>query len=121
MLRIVKVVLVMSVLSQTRIFGPSPPYRIDWFYRKQGFLVPTPPLRIDLAKNRKNSELGKIKQMRIFGPPPTSPPLYQINFAKNQKNSESAQNGLKRRENSPLARLLNLYTYQDVRTVKQRY
>ena len=93
------------VLSQTRIFGPNP----------------APSHRIDLAKNRKNSELGKIKQMRIFGPPPTSPPLYQINFAKNQKNSESTQNGLKRRENSPLARLLNLYTYQDVRTVKQRY
>ena len=47
------------VLSQTRIFGPNP----------------APSHRIDLAKNRKNSELGKIKQMRIFGPPHLSPSL----------------------------------------------
>ena len=45
------------VLSQTRIFGPNP----------------APSHRIDWAKNRKNSELGKIKQMRIFGPPPPLP------------------------------------------------
>ena len=98
MLRIVKVVLVMSVLSQTRIFGPSPPYRIDWFYCKRGFLVPTPPLRIDLAKNWKNSELGKIKQMRIFGPPHLSPSLSNQFCKKSEKfriNSEWSETARK--------------------------
>ena len=65
----------MSVLSQTRIFGPSPPLS-DRLVLSQTRIFgpnPAPSHRIDLAKNRKNSELGKIKQMRIFGPPPPLP------------------------------------------------
>ena len=38
-------------------FRSLPPYRIDWFYRKRGFLVPTPPLPIGSIWQK----IGKIQ------------------------------------------------------------